>query len=290
MRFNELLHPEIIYDLRGDKDTRVLYKEALSLIETHGSEMCLRRDKITIPLLFQWSREIVFAEHLFVCKKFIQSKGKIYRIGADIAKQFTKIKTDIPLDILPKSFWGYISFKDKIIFENKTNWYSGAYVSIASEKIHICYFIQPGNSIGHLILALATDTHKSLDSSSFQTLDRNNKILTYDSPATQNRILGHRAIINSLVYIFSSEPVLELATPSHLRNISNKEILRRNEIVSDCTLPVTFVYRNFHGRRYNVDKTLVSSHMRWQRCGPQNSKAKLIWIDEHERTYDKTTA
>ena len=50
--------------------------------------------------------------------------------------------------------------------------------------------------------------------------------------------------------------------------------------------PVVRVGHSFHkGMLHHVTDTTVSGHFRWQAWGPGLTLVKLIWIDEHVRTF-----
>ena len=314
MRFKEVIHPEIVHDKRGTERTRRLYREMLDIfIIKDGQPYYQPTTEYQSKHLDFFKDDHVFMEHLELCKIFKKENGKVYRIGKEIGIAFSKINKDIPLDILPKKFIGFLSFHPETIYD-EDGWCTGAYVflgyhgdcgamsnSLTDEQkktqlLWITYMstnTTTHDEIGQitkLMVPMSSDIMNLVGGHGYSSCDvdifSGEKTKITDE-TRQKRAVVYSAIINSLIYIFSEEPTLELARPVKQTGLSNNEILRRGHVINECTLPVTFVYRDFHGMQYTVDKTQVSGHRRWQRCGPQNSKVKLIWIDPHQRVYQK---
>lgn len=93
-------------------------------------------------------------------------------------------------------------------------------------------------------------------------------------------------IMNSLIYINSKDPQIESLKPSRLYNKKELAAVDSDKKSQIRTVPVNLVSWSMYGKRYNVDETVVSTHMRWQPCGPNRSEIKLVWVKEHTRTYN----
>ena len=91
--------------------------------------------------------------------------------------------------------------------------------------------------------------------------------------------------LKCLVYINSAEPDLVNTTAPVCEKKNPAK--RRKFYKSICPYNITNIGYAFHGRTYSIDETSVVGHYRWQPCGPEKSQVKLIWIDEHSRTYGK---
>lgn len=295
-KFNTILHPEIILNLRGDKDYREFYKKSLSkinYIEGLGfkSDMDIILAKETDP---------IFVSHLCVCKKFVLERPSIYHIGSDFLKSLMNIDRKIPLNYLPERFFGYLSF-GKDVLKDETGGISGAYVFIGNanetslgikypdQKVAwISYLSDHDISASMLGCALTEDsTVKDIVGSvEANDVSLTKGLIKVDTETLRLRERIYRAIFNTLLYINSYEPVVEKALPFDLlkkQRISKKKLKNNNRIINESTLPVIFVNRQFHGRIYSKDKTHVRGHLRWQRCGVDFEQVKLIWIKDHDR-------
>ncbi len=97
-------------------------------------------------------------------------------------------------------------------------------------------------------------------------------------------------VVNTAVYINSQDPEIEELRPLRLydrKQLSGMESSKREHL---CTFPVRLVNWAFHRRVYSVDSTMVSGHFRRQPCGVGRTGIKLVWIDEHVRTYEQEVA
>lgn len=95
-------------------------------------------------------------------------------------------------------------------------------------------------------------------------------------------------ILNTAIYINSQDPEIDELKPRKFYD--SKQVSKMDKSVRDniCNLPVKLVNWNYHtGKTFHKDEAHVSSHMRWQPCGPGRSQVKLIWVKEHTRKYNK---
>lgn len=307
MAFNQLLHPEIILNLRGDKTTREMYQKCLSQIEIFPGALEISPELMSIN-----QRDPHFIKHLAVCKKFVSEKGvKTYHVAKDFLKALAGINRDFPLENLPERFFGYISFAPETVYDEET-WVQGAYVFIGSIKetalpqedqdrkvAWISYLNKPfGPGYGDSSPATNLLVHLDDTADVFKLIksvpQKDSPLYPYfvqhaadlkEDDLLKSRAAVFRAIFNTVLYIHAQDSELEKSFPASKTHFSNSEIKKRGIITNDCMIPITFVHRGYHERHFSVDSTFVQSHPRWQRCGPEFSNIKLIWVKEHERHF-----
>ena len=90
-------------------------------------------------------------------------------------------------------------------------------------------------------------------------------------------------LTKTLLYINSGEP--DLQDLKSVPCLTKKEKKIRQHWRDHCPFDIVDVGYGYHGKLFRVDETSVSGHFRWQPHGPDRSKVKLIWIDEHMRHY-----
>lgn len=92
--------------------------------------------------------------------------------------------------------------------------------------------------------------------------------------------------LKSLLYIHSGDPDLREFRPTRCPQSPKKQ--RRWFKQNIAKIPMTLVGFDFKKPKvFSKDETRVRFHSRWQPYGPQRSKVKLIWIDEHVRRLNK---
>jgi hypothetical protein len=92
-----------------------------------------------------------------------------------------------------------------------------------------------------------------------------------------------RLVAKLLLYIDSGEP--DLVAEPVVACLTKKPKKLRQHWRDHCPFETISVGYSYHGRLYSKDASQVSGHFRWQTYGPERSKVKLIWIDEHVRHY-----
>jgi hypothetical protein len=273
MRFNKILHPEIALGKRGPKEVQAAYRSQLSDLRS-GKSFAIREN---INSEQKSSIEI----HLRIIDLFERLSGKIYHFNSSLAKELSEIRKNIPTDQISDGC-GYISFSEDILIPNTDKLKEGCF----NEPIKGFYFaIAYNESFKSRIIGFSFIFENRCWSFA-HTIDKDLASIVQEKEInTEFWIQLLHLVFNTLIYVHSETPVFELARPHHTLNKSKKEIQRSGGIINECTLPVTFVHRNYHGNFYNVEGCQVKGHMRWQRCGEQWSKVKLVWINPHERKY-----
>jgi hypothetical protein len=289
MRFNEILHPEILLGLRGQELERVLYRAIMPHTKIVDEELFYNQDIEIVKNHFD-EGEYLYSNvvHLYLCHKFKTSNKKIYRLGSELATTFKNIRGHIPVGLIPIKTICYISLPKNLIATDDGTYLTGAYIYIGnSEKVLSRKLYQKNGDDVLLCSFISASIEPEYIQLVGPILSLNLSTKPYKNQSSQWHNDALNVIVNTLIYVNSSEPHIELAPPIHTSRKSKKELARQNKIINETLLPVDFVYKNFHCMKYIVDGCQVAGHMRWQRCGENWSKVKLIWIDPHERKYNK---
>ena len=292
-RFDEVLHPEMVLDLRGSM--RALYRILHQRVE-YKKELGWHSD-VNYALD---SLDVNTKEHFCITKKFLMEKPPTYRMGAQFLNVLKDVSLALKTELLPDRFFGYISFPKQSVSDGEES-VQGCYVYIGpgyetpvirdgeKEKLKLIWasYIseEPGGSIGR-ILAPAGLGDKSI----IQVIEETENI-DYDSSGNQipgaardSRVSLWKTILNCVLYINSSEPDLSHLKPA--RNMTPSERKKAVPLRNQCLIPVTFVSWNYLRPERRSGSAWVNSFPRWQRCGPNFSQVKLIWVKAHERHYD----
>lgn len=164
MKFDALIHPELVFDKRGNLELRRIYREFLGAVSYSSKGWTYTRtedkevnktedflpDKVTNPTpgkvlgsAHTPARFIIkpilqkldenSRDHFCMVKKFKSDGGKLYHVNHDFLDVLSKINREIPLDCLPERFLGYISFAPNTI-KDDTGYIQGAYVFIGDAE------------------------------------------------------------------------------------------------------------------------------------------------------------
>jgi hypothetical protein len=288
VRFNKLLHCEIVLDKRGPEHMRQVYKNALSQISFIPGVGFRGTPAIrSLP-------DHNVMDQLFILKKYVLERPPIYHVGRDFLQAMSGISNEIPVELLPKRFFAYLSFADHAI-RDEEDWVEGAYVFIGSgleaalrpqehnDYVLWIHYTTKSQSLVRLCVELKHGRIDDLVAAAIKDDFTLGGAIPTDPKDTEARLPVWRAVINLVMYINSVDPDLVLTPPaSTLKPAAKKAASVQNQ----CTLPITLVSWNYHAPHYhNVDKSFVNTFQRWQRVGPQLSQVKLIWVTEHARRY-----
>jgi len=286
MKFKRVLHPEIILDKRGDSYIRTMYRELLRSTRMRGA-LTIGTDDPRIAEFLQ--HDVNFRMHLGHCHLYVNDpNAQCFHLGKDFTQALAKIDRDIPIDILPKNFVCYISFAEGSLSDEDGD-IQGGYVSISSEAnrvLSMSYINTRMINNAFPVTTITAPLKQAKIDEMFKDVPIKDIGCGKNASAVElsNRNNVFRALLNAVVYLYSQEPLIEKTRPVKEIGLSNKEILRRGQVLNECTIPVYFLNRSYH-RVYTKDKTWVDSFLRWQRCGPQLSQVRLIMVSAHERTY-----
>lgn len=342
MKFDDVLHPEIALDKRGNPELRRIYRSFLDGVsycadgwtytksdgevkEDEGRSVFLQTNSDYVKRgkveggTYTKSRFLVKAmlrqldensrDHFCLVKKFKSENGRLYHVNRDFLQTLSQIDKEIPIDCLPDSFLGYISFAPKTISDD-TGFIQGAYVFIGDgeetplgpelwgKKVLWCSYIEEGDKL--TVTALRVDLqNKTMQDllSELKCYDygwKKNEKTGFVTPSkTENTLLNReavfRTIVNSVIYIFCQNPILEKAPGLvGMSQTQQKKYRQSTGLLNATSLPITFV--NWKYERpiaYSKDKTSVIGHFRRQHYGPRNILVKAIFIEEHIRTLNK---
>jgi hypothetical protein len=300
MKFDQFVHPELLLGKRGDKIGIECLKTAIALIRRENDRLLIEAaSPIEKEIAHLLKKDSVFLRFTVLCKIFKESNSPVYHLGRDFAQALQKIDRAIPVEILPEKFMAYFSFSENSIFDDDGP-VEGGYVCIdrganlgmreefASKRILSLGYVsksnQPLGPIGTLTVPLEGNTITELANGVIvEDYRYTNKEVDY-----QKRHDVFRALVNSVIYLFSESAEIEKSLPFKHTGLSSNELKRRNKIINLASIPIVFLNRNYRNTRmYSVDSTWIDSFPRWQRCGPENSRVKLVFVSSHERRYKK---
>jgi hypothetical protein len=301
MRYDTILHPEMILNKRGPEFARSFLKSALDMIEVRkGGVYFEAHDPTSHFIAESLHRDKVFLRCLTTCKIFRDQKPPIYHIGRDFLQTLQKIDREIPVDILPEKFLAYFQFAENAIFDDD-GVVEGGYICIDrginlgmteslqdKRVLSFTYLCQPkveGMS-AFASMTVELDAKKISELSSGIIVEDHLLGETRTPEQIEKRNNVFRALLNATIYLFSEDPVLEKTRPFREMGFSVKEMKRRGLIINETLVPITFINREYtRPRERHVDATWVESFPRWQRCGPNFSKVKLVFVTAHERRF-----
>ncbi|MGZ3747126.1 MAG: hypothetical protein ACXWRE_07155, partial [Pseudobdellovibrionaceae bacterium] len=229
--------------------------------------------------------------------------------GKDFISALQQISSEIPIDLFPKKFFAYIAFPENTVHDHDEDEIVGCYVFFGNAKdlhmepkywgqqaVGMSYVVKTNKPSDFPLNGFFCDT--ITDSNDVQNLIQD---LTPFKTQADGTILWNegevhsdvwRLIFNIVLYIHSPEnDIFPLKTRSELNNADFQSQSKSSGVENLCTIPVTLVSWNFHRPHvFNKDSTWVRPYLRWQRCGPEFSEVKLIWVREHERTFQNFEA
>lgn len=308
MNLKRVLHPEIILGRRGDPDLCESLGSILDSMKRVPEHDAVAEDGFVAPCwsLPQFMRGIDqhAREFFIVTKKFRSGTYRTYHFGKDFVEALASIDSDIPVDLLPEKFFGYISFAEDAI-RDEVEPIQGAYVFIGLFKdlglgVKNIDPDQRAMWIGCIgeSNAVTTMSRDLKDSERVRdTLDKYREFAAdYLGPiaikpskeveAARERV--YRTVINAVLYIHSQKPDVTPLKPEKDLTHSQRSKARAEGKLTNCTVPISLVSWNYQKPKvFTVDKTWIDTHPRWQRCGPKYSEVKLVWVSAHERKYKK---
>lgn len=223
-------------------------------------------------------------------KHLLDLAGRCYLMSKEFSEELIKIKLEITFDILKElPPITYIEFPHHLIkfFEKDGGclYLNGCFLLIGADTIVISFF-HKNNGI---IRIHNTDTLNIKDITSFfssinpmkeEVADISNKF-----GIKVNFIEQILYAIKCGIYIKSGQPDLRHLVIKKF-NGKGKKALRKHKRDNPHDYPVTLVGFNFKkSRKYLVDGTWVTQHLRAQHFGKKLSQIKIITIEEHERKY-----
>ena len=212
-----------------------------------------------------------------------QKNGKNYVFTKELANILAKTKADIPLKYFPDQFSGYFEIPNLKDLDGCP--FLGLFVNIYQGCIQFTGVIRDDGCFPLVYLQLKIDKTKT-----FKEIIEKSKGFVHKVDRTrEEKNLGpqyysfYHVIGNALAFVCNSEYTLEEERNTFATKIG--KLTAQKKIFT--SLPYVVVGKGYHGRTYHVDEAVVSGHYRWQPCGPERSKIKLIYINPHVRTFNK---
>lgn len=311
MKLRDIVHPEVVLGIRGRANDIEIYKSAKEWVKVVNGMVAVRDDAMKL-----FGRDENLLEHFILCEKFSSHPTarleNVFYVPKEFLKALSRIDREIPVDIIKDDFIGYLQFADSVISDD-TGPVEGAYVFVGRGKeigIRDKNGVEDKKVLAISYLNKHTGQHKGfwvvnrlsceltpskVDDlvSSVKAEDRSlakGITIPVSEEAQEARKKVFRAVINALVYIHSADPSILGLLPADRLTSSQRQQSRFNNGLENQTGISLRILNLRYGteieRHYNVDSTVVQTHMRWQRVGPQLSQVKLIWVKEHERHYD----
>jgi hypothetical protein len=296
MHFKELLHPELILNRRGLVEKRQYYQTLLNQLSYYNGGIGMSDSMLA-------EKDDNFLTHFGMYKKFSVEKPKVFYASQDFLKAVETMDKEIPLDLLPSNFFGYIAFPKNAIKDGFGFNVDGAYVFLGDAKNIGSTRFGPETKLfkvsttyesrytGYLNLPISSDEKFSALFSRVPLKDsytgkRGTEVAS--TITTADRAPIFRILLNLILYIHAAD--LELLRPASNAQLSKTQIqkikAKNGGSINTCTLPITLINFDFHqGRRYSVSGATVKGHFRHQRCGKEWSQYRTIWIDSHDRQY-----
>jgi hypothetical protein len=303
MKFSKLLHPEIVLGRRGPRKQVKGLKEFIDSVSMskHPDDEGIRYALNGVLGSFI-KQDPNLADHICMLAKFRKEKPQVYHVGTDFGEVLANVSKDLPLDKLPKNFFGYIHFPENTV-RDESDYVIGAYVYIGKgnetplgdtkdrdmQMIWVSYvqknpFDDMEFSVCRLVAPITG--HKDLKDMVSHTPFDDTVMAQADIDYRDARMPVYRFVINAVLYIHCQEPNLEDLRPKgHLSHGAKRKLANRG-YVNLCTVPIVAINWGFkRDRQYSVSETWVNDFYRWQRCGPQFSEIKLTRVKGHTRKY-----
>jgi len=222
---------------------------------------------------------------------YISGVSKIHLISNTFGSHLYRTNLDVPLKLLDinSNEVFFIEFPETVSVSDPQS----------DQKLVSCFLLSGVNEFGdkiidfhfmgddlsffrfYLSFPIGSEDKKMsdvIDDNFFKEIERDrDHISKFDR---SNAYIAVNFAVKCLLYILSGEPNLQ-----NERGYAIGKGRKRNA-KSRCPFDIVRVGYNFHKKIYRVGEAQVSGHFRWQPYGPNMSKVKLIWIDEHIRHYN----
>ena len=300
-RFAKLLHPEIVLGLKPGQVVMPSKMGSPPVTEKQiyaYAHAGIAYDEVNgytpgEAYMVQWQNSMTPSqwENFCITQKFKIERPPVYHAGKEFCKALQKMEPVIPVDLLPQRFFAYFSFPDGTVLDNEGDQILGIYVFVGEPKetpllpelwstspkvFWAVYYTVKGDCARILMDLNERKTFKELA-----------EHLPVDRGGTKTDVNIFALAMNLVLYVNSVDCDLHLAPPNKdMKPAEKKARQARGETINQCLLPVIYVSWNYQKPRlFHVDHAWVDTHLRWQRCGPNYSQVKLIWVKAHERTY-----
>ena len=219
--------------------------------------------------------------------QYVCGRAKVHMIASLFGNHLAKTKLNLPMSVLPdREGQKYcFEFPDDIRFVN----YLGEYHRSCMVQIAT-------NRDGHRTISIIApdldergawkdSTSQATISDEYPTIEENLAHIPlgeFEQPVITPEMIAYT--MKCLVYVESGEPDLESQAGHKILTRNPKKARRQAE--NRCPFDIVRVgYSFYKGITRHVADTRVSGHFRWQPWGPGLTRIKLIWINEHVRTF-----
>jgi hypothetical protein len=327
MRFRRILHPETVFNKRGNKLVRKLY----TMSHKHIYRDTTNRFRWIVEMPDQMLHGLVmadkiFSQHLCMINAYRSiSKKQIYHFTPDLINDLIRMDKNIPVDFIPDNFSTYISFPENLVKDEKDA-IEGAYVITGkaqdigfgadyagmdpNQRVLVISCVAPHSSgvsvLSNTIVPLTADkvidilkSVEHIDSFNFteivKSMDDPNSFnpdnfFTEVSDATlSKREVVFRLVVNCVVFLHKRDPDFWNTQPfATAITERQRKKLEQSDKGTDCTMPVVLVGRNYHRpKEYHVNEGTVTGHFKWARVGIDRSEIDMRWWSGHVRHYKK---
>lgn len=217
-----------------------------------------------------------------VAKTYDGKKPPIYVMQTDFFKKLVETDiSEVPLELFPKSFKGYISFERGAL---KTKLDDGSIVNIIG-----AYAAVVGGRLDIIVIKETPEGFLSFNRINFTGWAEKTKNRYADTSVDfSNAYSTIDAIGLAVVYISCGNPDLRVLKslsklpPSAIRGLRNKGVNIEEEYDDEIPSDVTLVSWSWKkDPRYTQGKWGVRAFFRVQRYGPGRNQTRVIWIAPH---------
>jgi hypothetical protein len=317
MRLQKVLWPEIFKGTRGDETIMRVCRqvsEGIVFTDTHIEVYPNRVHKDFSMFFSDETSTSVFTQ----AKRHLIDKAPNYHICEDFCQALWQIPDkEMPLHIIPDGFFAYISFPSKML-KDSSEPISGAYIYVgpADHKTplvpslygkRICWISYMGDpdfaldkgrfpGLGRLVFMLQEQAtvKQMLDgiaNEDYMNVLGNKELIATPEEDMVFRIKLVSLLLNAVIYAHSEDSDIVKLTPTFGGTHAHIKKHMHGENSNGCTVPVFALNWDYSKEgTYEESQTFVDTYPRWQRCGPQFSLIKLVWVKSHIRNYHKRTS
>ena len=305
MKFNKFMFPEAIKGTRepvpGFSLFMSMYLNTFEFNREGGYDI-----NVSSPLAKNL-HDINIRVLMGLIKRHRDEKHGVYHVCRDFFNCMGSVgDREINSNYLPEDFMGYISFPSEEVYDGM-EYLNGAYVALGTADwrwpvmksswgkkfLAIGYVgeVQENAVFGAGRIVMEVEDGKTVE----EILSQYNDSGDYDATTGMQVDSSHgrqmrrnlaKTILNILLYLKSEDPEIMSLTPTFGASHSHKKKHEKKGHLNECTIPVIAINWDYSRRQATGTKeTFVESYPRWQRCGPQLSQIKLVFVTEHTRKY-----
>ena len=323
MKLSKVINMELALDRRGKSPIRDMYREVLPWLKWVEEEQTYELYPSTgnPGLVEMITSDLNLVHHLGMVSRVIKEKAGNYYFPKEFLQALSKLDRGIPIDYLPEKFWGYFEFADSAIGDDAGG-VKSAYVFVGKMKnFHsregkfndgdVDRIIDPEETIislsylndsdattkfmwplsnGKKMSEMATEGLYGDDMAPHITEDGLKYLMTPSADKWGERASVIVACLNAVLYLTSDDPELVKIIPEKVLKDKNRKKQRKQTNWENlCTVPLTLVNQSYKDteKKYHMDGSWWSTHLRWQPCGVGRKTVKLVWVKGHRKNFNK---